>query len=225
MRSAASPELASIGLSPSRPEKGSPAFTRSSALLRSIEELREKLESGEIEKHTGRMARLWQAGHYRNARHAAVPRHTTSLPLKNFSSPNAVSVGPKQSGDYRRRVDVIEELAFIWLRQATFGTLIAETEPRYGEGTPPLSATTDAASYALSSGVTLPRFTATQKNWGRLLYSAPAARAHLRKLAAVTGGPAALKSKGPFLTEEALYTEFSRCRSSSPNSREGYRRG
>ena len=46
-------------------------------------------------------------------------------------------------------------------------------------------------------------------------------KAHLRKLAAVTGTLAALKSKGPFPTEEALYAKFG-LSFIEPELREGY---
>jgi hypothetical protein len=53
-------------------------------------------------------------------------------------------------GEYRRRVDVIGELAFI-VETDNFGTVVSRLE-RYGGRTPLLSAVRDTASYALSSG-------------------------------------------------------------------------
>jgi len=109
-------------------------------------------------------------------------------------------------GDYRRRVDVIEELAFI-VETDTFAAVVSRLE-RYGGGTPLLSATRDAASYALSSGVILRIHTASPENWGLALVLCTGSKAHLRKLTTVTGSLTALKSKGPFPMEEALYAKF-----------------
>ena len=92
---------------------------------------------------------------------------------------------------------------------------------RYGGRTPLLSATRDTASYALSSGVTLRIQTATPENWGTALVLCTGSKAHLRKLAAVTGSPSAIKSKGPFATEEAFYTKFG-LSFIQPELREGY---
>jgi DNA polymerase (family 10) len=116
-------------------------------------------------------------------------------------------------------VDVIEELAFI-VETDNFGAVVSKLE-RYGGRTPLLSATQDTASYALSSGVILRIHTATQENWGTALVLGTGSKAHLRKLAAVTGGPTALKSKAPFSAEGALYTKFG-LSFIEPELREGY---
>ena len=67
-------------------------------------------------------------------------------------------------GDYRRRVDVIEELAFI-VETDDFAAVVSKLE-RYGGRTPLLSATRDTASYALSSGVILRIHAASQRELG-----------------------------------------------------------
>jgi DNA polymerase (family 10) len=122
-------------------------------------------------------------------------------------------------GDYRRRVDVIEELVFI-IETDNFPGVISRLE-RYGGRTPLLSATRDAASFALSSGVTLRIHTASPENWGAALVLCTGSKTHLRKLAAVKGRMATLESKGPFPTEEALYANFG-LSFIEPELREGY---
>ena len=62
---------------------------------------------------------------------------------------------------------------------------------------------------------------ATQENWGLALVRCTGSKAHLRKLAAVTGRLTALKSKGPSPTEEALYAKFG-LSFIEPELREGY---
>jgi DNA polymerase (family 10) len=123
------------------------------------------------------------------------------------------------AGDYRRRVDVIEELAFI-VETDNFVAVVSRLE-RYGGRTPLLSATRDTASYALSSGVILRIHTASQENWGLALVCCTGSKAHLRKLAAVTGSLTALKSKSPFPMEDALYAKFG-LSFIEPELREGY---
>jgi len=122
-------------------------------------------------------------------------------------------------GDYRRRVDVIEELAFI-VETNDFAAVTSRLE-RYGGHTPLLSAIGDAASYALCSGVILRIHRAFQENWGLALIRCTGSKGHLRKLAAITGRLGTLKSKGPFPTEEALYAKFGMS-FIEPELREGY---
>jgi DNA polymerase (family 10) len=219
MRSAASPELASISAFPRLDPKRVLRIYKKLG-IRSIEELREQLENGEIEKHLGmRMAQHVRQGITETHAMLLYRAHDLCIAVEEFLLAKCGVSRAEAVGDYRRRVDVIEELAFI-AETGNFGTVVSRLE-RYGGGTPLLSATTDTASYALSSGVTLRIHTATQKNWGTALVLGTGSKAHLRKLAAVTGGPAALKSKGPFLTEEALYTKFG-LSFIEPELREGY---
>jgi DNA polymerase (family 10) len=88
-----------------------------------------------------------------------------------------------------------------------FAAVVSQLE-RYGGRTPLLSATRDTASYALSSGIVLRVHKASKENWGLALVSCTGSKAHLRKLAAVTGNLTALRSKGPFPSEEELYAKF-----------------
>jgi DNA polymerase (family 10) len=122
-------------------------------------------------------------------------------------------------GDYRRRVETIEELAFI-VETDDFAALAAKLE-RYGGGAPLVSVTKDSAVYALSMGVLLRVDAARKDNWGLSLVRCTGSQAHLRKLTAVTGSLPALAAKGPFPTEEALYERFG-LSFIAPELREGY---
>jgi DNA polymerase (family X) len=84
-----------------------------------------------------------------------------------------------------------------------------------------LKSTQDSAVFALSSGVLLRVDAAAAENWGLWLVRCTGSKAHLRKLAAVTGSMVALKTKGPFPTEEALYQSFG-LSFIEPELREGY---
>jgi len=122
-------------------------------------------------------------------------------------------------GDYRRRVDVIDELEFV-IETDDFAAVVSQME-RYGGRTPLISATRDSASYALSSGILLRIHKAAKENWGLTLVGCTGSKAHLRKLEAVTGGLSTLRSKGPFPSEEAFYAKFG-LSFIEPELREGY---
>jgi len=219
LRSAASPELASISAFPRLDPKRVLRIYKKLG-IRSVEELREKLENGEIEKIMGlRMAQHVRQGV--NGAHAMLlyRAHDLRIAVEDFLLEKCGVRRADAVGDYRRRVDVIEELAFI-VETDDFAAVVSRLE-RYGGRTPLLSATRDTASYALSSGVILRIHAASQENWGLALVLCTGSKAHLRKLAAVTGNPTALKSNGPFPTEEALYAKFG-LSFIEPELREGY---
>ena len=109
-------------------------------------------------------------------------------------------------GDYRRCVEIIEELVFI-VDVEDFEAVVAKLE-RYGGRTPLLKANKNTAVYALSSGVRLRIDRATKENWGLSLIQCTGSKTHLHKLASVTGALESLPSKGPFRTEERFYREF-----------------
>jgi hypothetical protein len=69
-------------------------------------------------------------------------------------------------GDYRRCVEIIEELAFI-VEVEDFPSVVGKLEG-YGGRTPLLYANKNTAAYALSSGVRLRIDRATKENWGFL---------------------------------------------------------
>ncbi len=220
LRSAASPELASIS-----------AFLRlePKRILRvykklgigSVEELREKLENGEIEKNLGlRMAQHVRQGLTEAHAMLLYRAHDLCIAVEEFLLEKCGVRRVEAVGDYRRRVDVIEELDFI-VETDNFPGVVSRLE-RYGGRTLLLSATRNTASYALSSGVILRIHTASRENWGLALVRYTGSEAHLRKLAAVTGSMTTLESKGPFPTEEALYAKFG-LSFIEPELREGYR--
>jgi DNA polymerase (family 10) len=122
-------------------------------------------------------------------------------------------------GDYRRRVETIEELSFI-VETDDFPSLITRLE-RYGGRTPLVASTRTSATFALSSGVLLRVDQATKENWGLSLIRCTGSKAHLRKLTAVTGGWNAVRDAGPFSSEADFYTTFD-LSFIEPELREGY---
>jgi DNA polymerase (family 10) len=206
LRSEASPELASLSSYPRLdPKRALRAYKKLG--ISSIDALREKLESGELEKAVG----LRTAQHVRQGlteTHAILlyKAHDLCDAVEEFLL-NKGGVRVAQAvGDYRRCVEVIEELAFV-VDVEDFAALLVKLE-RYGGRTPVLSATQDSALYALSSGIRLRIDHATKENWGLSLLRCTGSKAHLRKLAGVTGALESLRSRGPFPTENHLYNEF-----------------
>jgi DNA polymerase (family 10) len=206
LRSEASPELASLSSYPRLdPKRALRAYKKLG--ISSIDALREKLESGELEKAVG----LRTAQHVRQGlteTHAILlyKAHDLCDAVEEFLL-NKGGVRVAQAvGDYRRCVEVIEELAFV-VDVEDFAALLVKLE-RYGGRTPVLSATQDSALYALSSGIRLRIDHATKENWGLSLVRCTGSKAHLRKLAGVTGALESLRSRGPFPTENHLYNEF-----------------
>jgi DNA polymerase (family 10) len=206
LRSQASPELASLGGYPRLDPKRVLRVYKKLGIS-SIEALRDKLENGELEKAVG----LRTAQHIRQGlteTHAILlyKAHDLRNAVEEFLLNRCAVRTAMAVGDYRRCVEVIEELAFI-VDAEDFTALIAKLE-RYGGRTPLLSTNKNTAVYALSSGVRLRIDRATKENWGLSLIRCTGSQAHLRKLASVTGALESLQSRGPFPTEQYVYREF-----------------
>ncbi len=206
LRSQVSPEVSSISDYPRLDPKRIQRIYKKLA-IGSIDELREKLDNGAIEQTLGsKLAQHVRQGITETHAMLLYRAHELCsavgaflLETKNVRRIAAV-------GDYRRRVEVIEELAFI-VDALNFDSLLARIE-RYGGRTPLLNSTRHSGAFALSSGVILRIQAATQRDWGLALIRCTGSKSHLRKLCAVTGSLAALKSEGAFPSEESVYGKF-----------------
>jgi DNA polymerase (family X) len=206
LRSQASPELASISAYPRLDPKRILRIYKKLGIS-SVDALREKLENGEIEKALGlRMAQHVRQGVTTTHAMLLYRAHDLRLAVEEFLLNKCGVRQAEAVGDYRRRVEVIEELAFL-VDTDDFAAVVSNVQ-RYGGRTPLLSAAADRALFALSSGVLLRIQAASQENWGLELVRCTGSKAHLRKLAAVTGSVTALKSEGTFPTEKGLYGKF-----------------
>jgi DNA polymerase (family X) len=206
LRSEASPQLASISnhprLDPSRVLR---IYNRLN--ISSVDALRERLESGEIEKKLGiRMAQHVRQGITQSHAMLLYTADDLRVAIEKFLIDKCGVRRAEIVGDYRRRVEVIDEMVFL-IETNDLPAVISKLE-RYGGRTPILSVSKDAALFALSSGIRLRVHVASEKNWGNALIFGTGSKAHLRKLSTVTGSLTRLKSNGPFLTESALYGEF-----------------
>ena len=206
LRSQAPPELASLSDYPRLDAKRVLGAYKKLGIS-SIDALREKLENGELERAVG----LRTAQHIRQGlteTHAILlhKAHDLRNTVEEFLLNRCGARAVEAVGDYRRCVEIIEELAFV-VDVEDFATLVAKVE-RYGGRTPLLSANKNTAVYALSSGVRLRIDRATKENWGLSLIRCTGNKRHLRKLASVTGALESLQSKGPFPTENHFYRQF-----------------
>jgi DNA polymerase (family 10) len=174
--------------------------------ITSVKELKAHLESGGIEKVFG--SRLAQ--HVRQGvteMHAMLLYHADDLrhAIEVFLVEACGAQRAEASGDYRRRVEVIEEMVFL-VQTDDFAAII-ERMQRYGGRTPLLTSEPDIALFALSSGIRLRLQLATKRNWGFHMVACTGSKAHLRKLNAVIGPLQQLKADS-FPTETALYYKF-----------------
>jgi DNA polymerase (family X) len=219
LRSKASPELAELSIYPRLdPKRVLRAYKKLG--IASVDELRSKLENGELEQALG--ARLAQ--HVRQGiteTHAILlyRAHELRQAVEHFLLDICKVRAAEAVGDYRRRVETIEELSFI-VETDDFSSLIARLE-RYGGRTPLIASTRTSAAFSLSSGVLLRIDQAVRENWGLSLIKCTGSKAHLRKLTAVTGGWDVVRNQGPFLTEESFYSKFN-LSFIEPELREGY---
>ncbi len=202
LRANASPVLLSISRHPRLdPKRVLRIYKRLG--LSSIDELRERLESGEIAKLFGaRMA--YHVRHGLTDTHAMLLYHSDSLreQVEEFLVSRCGVRRAEVAGDYRRRVEVIEELVFV-IETDDFPAVVARMQ-RYGGRTPLVSSAVDHAIFALSSGILLRLQLATAKDWGFHMVACTGSKAHLRKLRGATGSARTLKAEH-YPTEAALY--------------------
>ncbi len=201
LRSQASPELVSISNYPRLdPKRVLRVYKK--LKISSVDALREKLENGEIEKMLGaRMAQHVRQGLTETHAMLLYRADDLRIAVEEYLLERCGVSRAEAVGDYRRRVEVIEELAFI-VETADFPAVVSRLE-RYGGRTPLLSSTKDSASFALSSGILLRIHLAAKESWGLAQVRCTGSKAHLKKLTAFTG-----VLKEAFSTEQALYHKF-----------------
>jgi len=207
LRAEASPELLTISSYPRLDPKRVLRVYKKLGIS-SIEELRERLDSGELENIFG----LRMAQHVRHG----LTETPAMLLYRADDLRGAVEeflVGPcavrraEVAGAYRRRVEVIDELVFV-IESGDFAGVVARLQ-RYGGRTPLISSGKDHALFSLSSGLLLRIQLASTDDWGFHMLTCTGSEQHLRKLKAVAGGLREIKSSGvPLPSESALYGKF-----------------
>jgi len=219
LRSNAAPEIAGLSNYPRLdPKRVLRAYKKLG--IASVDELRKKLESGELEQTLGsRVAQHVRQGVTEAHAMLLYRAHELSEAVEHFLLDICKARKAEAVGDYRRCVDTIEELAFI-VETDDFSSLLERME-RYGGRTPLVASTRTSATFSLSSGVRLRIDRASKENWGLSLIKRTGSDAHLRKLTAVTGGWDVVRKAGPFASETDFYTKF-HLSYIEPELREGY---
>jgi DNA polymerase (family 10) len=175
--------------------------------ISSIDELKDRLEAGEI----GRVLGPGVDQHVRRA----LTNHQEML---LYEAEQTVSVVRKflverckvplaePAGDYRRRVEIIREMHFL-IETADFSAVLEKLKT-YGGNADLVESDERSALFKLSSG--LLRVTAAPGNkWGAALIAATGSHSHLEKLEKHSPGLTALfESPESYLTEAAAYNRL-----------------
>lgn len=206
LRANASPELLSISAYPRLDPKRTLRIFKK-LQISSAEALHRTLESGEIERIFGsRMAQHVRQGLVQTGAILLYHAHDLVLSIEAYLLKRAGATRAEAVGDYRRRVEVIGELSFV-VETDAFGKLISVME-RYGGRTSLLESTNVSALFALASGPLLRINLTDTCNWGLSLIQNTGSKAHLRKLAAVTGKLTSIEADSSIATEQSFYDRF-----------------
>ncbi|MDP9171598.1 MAG: PHP domain-containing protein [Acidobacteriota bacterium] len=149
--------------------------------ISSVEALKEALANGEIAKHFGarmeshvrgavtetHLARLYDAGEIAQA-------------AEEFLIARCAVRRAEVGGDFRRKVEVINEISFV-IETADFQSVLTCLQ-KFGGGSEMLSADAGSALFKLASGILLRIQNAAQKQWGLAMVLATGSDRHLEKL-------------------------------------------
>ena len=203
LRGQAAPEIASLADYPRLdPKRTLRAYKKLG--ISSIESLREKLESGEIESALGlRMAQHVRQG--LSEAHAMLLYRADDLrdAIEEFLLTKCAVKRVQVVGASRRRVEVIEEIAFV-IETDDFPGVVRRMQ-RYGGRTALLESSADGAVFGLASGITLRLRLCSARAWGLCLVMETGSEAHLKKLESVTERLTSLFGKTTLTTETAFY--------------------
>jgi DNA polymerase (family X) len=174
--------------------------------ISSIDGLRRALEAGEVERAFGaRAAQHVSQGLIETRAILLYKAHDLRLAVEEYLLTKCRVCRAEATGAYRRRVEVIEELAFL-VETTDFAGVVSRME-RYGGKTPLFGSTEVSAQFALSAGVTLRIDAATKKAWGPAFIRCTGSEPHLKKLASVTG-VRALRTNAITESEMDFYKRF-----------------
>lgn len=163
LRSDLSPELLSVSGYPKLdPKRVLRIYTK--LHISSIDSLRQALENGDIERLLGsRMAQHVKQGLVESGAILLYHAHDLVESVKEYLLKQSTASRVEAVGDYRRRVEIIEELSFVV--QADHFDRVVEHVKRYGGQTPLIEATNDLALFSLAGGPLLRIESAEKRNW------------------------------------------------------------
>ena len=205
LRSNASPELIGISAHPRLDAKRVLRVYKKLGIS-SIDELRTALDSGEVERSFGsRMAQHVKQGLIESEAILLYRAHALFSSIEDFLLRRCKVLRVEAVGDYRRHVEVIKDLELI-VQTEDFSRVITTME-QFGGRLPLLDTSARSATYSLASGPLLKLHLAEEKSWGLSLIRHTGSKAHLRKLAGVTGSLSTLQNAA-FSSEEIFYKNF-----------------
>ena len=176
LRAQMSPEVAAISAYP-RLDPARVLRIYKKLGIGTVEELKEKLEAGEIAAKLGaRMDAHVRQALMESQEMLLYDAEPVARSLEDFLLAQRFALRVEAAGDYRRRVEVISDLRFL-VETEDFPAL-AEKLERFGGRTERLS----DGSFRLSSGILLHVQAADARNWGRELIRTTGSAAHLKKL-------------------------------------------
>lgn len=182
MRADASPELLELSAYPRLdPQQVLRAYKK--LRISNVAELRDKLESGALESALGtRLAQHIRQG--LSESHAMLLYRADSFceSVESFLLTRCGARRVKAAGNYRRRVEVVDELVFV-VEAQEFPSVVSKFE-HYGGHTALVTFETRSARFAHSSGMGIRLEAASHEDWGTRLVECTGSAAHLQKLGA-----------------------------------------
>jgi DNA polymerase (family X) len=206
LRREVSPEIASLSQHPRLDPKRTLRVYKKLGIS-SIADLKSALESGEIERSLGqRMAQHIRQGLIDSRAILLYQSHALCAAIAQFLLERCEAIRAAAVGDYRRKVEVIEELVFL-VETRNFGET-ARKFKSFGGGVPVLKFNANAASYVLPSGPLIRIRSQDKRSWGIGSIRHTGSKRHIAKLTRVTGSLSLLEKREHFATEEALFKHF-----------------
>jgi DNA polymerase (family 10) len=176
--------------------------------ISSVAELKDRLERGDIAAQLG-------AHMERHVRQALVPAteillydaHRIVPGIEEFLRAKCNAERAEAAGDYRRRSEVISELAFV-VQVGRFQDLVQGFQ-RFGGRSTLVRSDQTTAQFQILSGVNVRISNTIARLWGLTLLIATGSEAHVAKLLEMGYDLAALtRGKASYRTEEAVYRKL-----------------
>lgn len=217
LRSTASPELAALSEHPRLdPRQVLRVYRKLS--ISSVDELREKLASGEIGGKLGPRVEHHVRQGLTEAREILLYDADAIVPeIRRFLLEKCGVIRAEVAGEVRRRVEVIGEISFL-IETPDFAGVRAQLA-RFGGRTELIRSTEQRATFRLSSGVLLTVENAAARTWGLALIAATGADAHVAQLER-RGLGRLTRSRDTLADEETVYRKLG-LRFIAPELREG----
>ncbi|MCU1335865.1 MAG: hypothetical protein JWO19_1446 [Bryobacterales bacterium] len=207
LRAQAAPELAALAEHPRLDPKRILRIYKK-LNIGSVEELQQKLDSGEIAQRLGhRMDQHVRQGLTASDQMLLYKAQALCNAVEEFLLVKCRVDRAAVAGDVRRRVEIIDELSFV-IETRDLAAVVSKLE-QYGGRTALLHLEKDQAVFALASGIRLRIQAAPAKKWGIALIRATGSPKHLQMLEKLAGKLEALEASDENCPSETeLYRKF-----------------